>query len=83
MSNGVFKKSFLIGRLGQDPKKRITPGEHTAVNISLATTEYYKDQGGIKQERTEWHHVTFWNRLGEIMNSTAGKEANCMLKVRY
>jgi len=70
---GYLNKVLLIGRLGQDPEKRITPSGHTVVNISLATTEYFKDQGGNKQERTEWHRVVLWNRLAEIVEQYCQK----------
>ncbi|NQU65953.1 MAG: single-stranded DNA-binding protein, partial [SAR324 cluster bacterium] len=70
---GYLNKVLLIGRLGQDPEKRITPSGHTVVNISLATTEYFKDQGGNKQEKTEWHRVVFWNRLAEIVEQYCKK----------
>lgn len=70
---GYLNKVLLIGRLGQDPEKRITPSGHTVVNISLATTEYFKDQGGNKQERTEWHRVVFWNRQAELIEQYCRK----------
>jgi len=70
---GYLNKVLLIGRLGQDPEKRITPSGHTVVNISLATTEYFKDQGGNKQERTEWHRVVFWDRQAELIEQYCRK----------
>ena len=70
---GYLNKVLLIGRLGQDPEKRITPSGHTVVNISMATTDYFKDQGGNKQERTEWHRVVLWNRLAEIVEQYCNK----------
>ncbi len=70
---GYLNKVLLIGRLGQDPEKRITPSGHTVVNISLATTEYFKDQSGNKQERTEWHRVVFWNRQAELIEQYCKK----------
>jgi len=70
---GYLNKVLLIGRLGQDPEKRITPSGHTVVNISLATTEYFKDQGGNKQERTEWHRVVFWNKQAELIEQYCKK----------
>ena len=70
---GYLNKVLLIGRLGQDPEKRITPSGHTVVNVSIATTEYFKDQGGNKQERTEWHRVVFWNRQAELVEQYCKK----------
>lgn len=70
---GYLNKVLLIGRLGQDPEKRITPAGHSVINISLATTEYFKDQSGSRQERTEWHKVVFWNRQAEIIEQFCKK----------
>ena len=70
---GYLNKVMLIGRLGQDPEKRITPAGHSVVNISLATTEFFKDKSGNKQEKTEWHRVIFWNRLAEIVEQFCKK----------
>jgi len=70
---GYLNKVILIGRLGQEPEKKITPSGHTVVNISLATTEYFKDPAGQKQEKTEWHRIVLWNRLGEIVEQYCKK----------
>jgi len=66
MARGI-NKVILVGNLGQDPEVRYTPGGHAVANISVATSEVWKDkQSGEQQERTEWHRVVFFNRLGEI-----------------
>jgi single-strand DNA-binding protein len=70
---GYLNKVILIGRLGQDPEKRITPSGHSVVNISLATTEYFKSKDGNKQERTEWHRIVLWNHLGDIIEQYCKK----------
>ena len=70
---GYLNKVLLIGRMGQDPEKRITPAGHSVLNISIATTEYFKDQSGNKKERTEWHKVVFWNRQAEIVEQYCRK----------
>ncbi len=70
---GYLNKVLLIGRMGQDPEKRITPAGHSVVNISLATTEYFKDKSGNKQEKTEWHRVVFWNRQAELIEQYCRK----------
>lgn len=70
---GNLNKVLLIGRIGQEPEKRITPTGQSVVNISLATTEYFKDKSGNKQERTEWHRVALWNRLAEIVEQYCRK----------
>jgi len=66
MARGV-NKVILIGNLGNDPEVRYMPSGSAVTNISLATTDYWKDkESGEQQERTEWHRVVFFNRLAEI-----------------
>lgn len=66
MSNGI-NKVILIGNLGQDPETRYMPSGGAVTNISIATSETWKDkQTGQPQERTEWHRVVIFNRLAEI-----------------
>ncbi len=66
MARGV-NKVILIGNLGQDPEVRYMPSGSAVTNISVATSEYWKDKtSGEQQERTEWHRVVFFNRLAEI-----------------
>ncbi len=66
MARGV-NKIILIGNIGNDPEVRYTPNGNAVTNVSLATSEAWKDkQTGEQQERTEWHRVVFFNRLGEI-----------------
>lgn len=65
-SRGV-NKVILVGNLGQDPETRFLPSGGAVTNVTLATSETWKDkQSGQQQERTEWHRVVFFNRLGEI-----------------
>lgn len=59
-------KVILIGNLGKDPEVRYMPNGDAVTNITLATTETWKDKGGDKQEKTEWHRVTFYRKLAEI-----------------
>ncbi len=60
-------KVILVGRLGKDPEVRYTPSGAAVANFSLATSEEWKDKNtGEKQERTEWHRIVAWRRLGEI-----------------
>ncbi|MBL7252313.1 single-stranded DNA-binding protein [Alloalcanivorax sp. C16-2] len=66
MARGV-NKVILIGNLGADPETRFMPSGGAVTNVRLATTESWKDrQSGQQQERTEWHRVVFFNKLGEI-----------------
>src|SRR5207247_9448767 len=60
-------KVILVGNLGRDPETRYNPEGGAITNISVATTETWKDKAsGEKQERTEWHRVVFFSRLAEI-----------------
>ncbi len=59
-------KVILVGNLGQDPDCRFMTSGEAVTNVSLATTENWKDKDGQKQERTEWHHLVFYKRLAEV-----------------
>src|SRR5476649_1309958 len=66
-SRGV-NKVILVGNLGADPEVRYMPSGGAVANITIATSESWKDkQTGEPQERTEWHKVVFFNRLAEIV----------------
>jgi len=62
-----INKVILVGRLGRDPEVRYTPNGVPVANFSIATSEEWKDKDtGEKRERTEWHRIEAWRRLGEI-----------------
>lgn len=62
-----LNKVQLIGRLGQDPEIRYTQASNAVANLSLATSETWKDKNtGEKQERTEWHRVVLFGKIAEI-----------------
>lgn len=66
MARGI-NKVILIGNLGQDPEVKYMPSGNAVTNLTLATSDTWKDkQTGQPQERTEWHRVVFFNRLAEI-----------------
>jgi single-strand DNA-binding protein len=66
MARGV-NKVILVGNLGADPETRSMPSGMTVTNIRIATSESWKDKSsGAQQERTEWHSVALFGRLGEI-----------------
>lgn len=67
-------KVILIGRLGQDPEVRHMPDGGAVANLSLATSEQWKDKNtGEKREKTEWHRVVFFKRLAEIVGEYCNK----------
>ena len=61
-----LNKVILIGNLGKDPETRYMSNGDAVTNITLATTDTWKDKNGEKQEKTEWHRVTFYRKLAEI-----------------
>ncbi|HKK45915.1 MAG TPA: single-stranded DNA-binding protein [Balneolaceae bacterium] len=61
-----LNKAMIIGRLGQDPDVRYTQSNTAVANLSIATSERYKDNMGEWKENTEWHRVVAWGRLAEI-----------------
>ncbi len=66
MARGI-NKVILVGNLGKDPEVRYMPNGNAVANITLATSESWKDkQTGETQEKTEWHRVVLFRRLGEI-----------------
>ncbi|MFC3152088.1 single-stranded DNA-binding protein [Litoribrevibacter euphylliae] len=66
MARGI-NKVILVGNLGQDPETRYTANNSAVTNITIATSDSWTDkQSGQKQERTEWHRVVMFNKLGEI-----------------
>lgn len=62
----MINKVILVGRLGKDPEIRSTPGGQSVAKFTLATDERFTDREGNKQERTEWHNIVAWGKLGEI-----------------
>ena len=66
MARGI-NKVILVGNLGGDPETRYMPSGGAVTNVTLATSETWKDkQTGQQQERTEWHRIVLFNKLGEI-----------------
>ena len=59
-------KVILVGRLGKDPETRYMTSGEAVTNVTLATSENWKDKAGEKQEKTEWHNLVFYRRLAEV-----------------
>ena len=67
MASRGINKVIIVGNIGQDPEVRYMPSGGAVANVSVATSESWKDkQTGEQVDRTEWHRVVFFNRLGEI-----------------
>lgn len=83
MAKGSVNKVILIGNLGKDPEVRFTPNGLAVANITIATTETWKDKvSGENQERTEWHRVVFYNRLAEIVGEYLRKGSKVFIEGR-
>jgi single-strand DNA-binding protein len=69
-----INKAILIGRLGSDPETRYTPSGVAVSNFNIATSEEWKDKDtGEKKDRTEWHRIVAWNKLGELCGEYLSK----------
>lgn len=75
-------KAILIGNLGADPELRYTASGTAVAGFSIATTERYKDRNGESQERTEWHNIVCWGRLGELANEYLKKGRSVYIEGR-
>lgn len=63
---GTVNKVILLGRLGHDPELKYTPSGAAVTNFNIATNLVWKDQEGVKREKTEWHRIVVWRKLAEI-----------------
>lgn len=81
-SRGV-NKVILVGNLGQDPDVRYMANGNAVANVSLATSDSWKDKNtGEQQEKTEWHRVVFFNRLAEIVEQYVKKGSKLYVEGR-
>lgn len=79
MAKGV-NKVILVGNLGQDPEVKYMPNGNAVTNISIATSESWKDQSGQPQERTEWHRIVMFRKLAEIAGQYLRKGSQVYLE---
>jgi len=84
MARGI-NKVILVGNLGNDPDVKYTQSGMAVTRISLATTSVRKDRDGNSQERTEWHRVVFFGKLGEIAGEylRKGRQVYIEGSIRY
>jgi len=75
-------KVILLGNLGSDPEVRYTPSGKAVANFSLATSEKYTNKDGEKEEKTEWHRIVAWTRLGEICGEYLSKGSQVYIEGR-
>ena len=82
MARGI-NKAIIVGNLGRDPEVRYTANGNAIANITVATTESWKDkQSGERQEKTEWHRVVFFGRLAEIAGEYLKKGSQVYIEGR-
>ena len=78
-----INKVILVGNLGRDPEVRYTPDNNAITNISVATTDRFKDKHtGEQKDITEWHRVVFFNRLAEIAGEYLKKGSQVYIEGR-
>ncbi len=75
-------KVILVGNLGAHPEVRFTPSGQAVANFRIATSENWTDKTGQKQERTEWHRIVVWGKLGELCGEYLGKGRQCYVEGR-
>jgi single-strand DNA-binding protein len=73
---------YGIGNVGKDPELKYLPNGDTVANLSLATSEVWKDKDGNKQEKTQWHRLTFYRKLAEIVGEYVKKGSQLYVEGR-
>mgnify|MGYP001338820675 FL=1 len=82
MASGV-NKVILVGNLGQKPEMRYTKDQQPIANFSIATSESWKDKSsGDMMERTEWHNITFFGRIAEVVERYLDKGSKVYIEGR-
>ncbi len=77
-----LNKVMLIGNLGKDPEVRYTQGGDAVANITIATSEKWKDKAGEKQEKTEWHRIVLFGRKAEVAGEYLKKGSKAYIEGR-
>ena len=75
-------KVILVGNVGRDPETRYMPSGDAMVNLSLATTDQWKDKNGEKQEKTEWHRIVIFGKTAEIAGQYLRKGSQIYIEGR-
>ncbi len=82
MAQRSLNKVLLLGHLGRDPELRYTAAGKAVATFTVATSLQWKDQSGNDQEKTEWHRVVAWGRLGEICGEYLSKGKQVFIEGR-
>jgi single-strand DNA-binding protein len=78
--SGSFNKVIIIGNLGQDPDVRSMQSGDKVANLSVATSERWKDKDGNQQEKTEWHRVVIFGRTAEVAERFLRKGSKVLIE---
>jgi single-strand DNA-binding protein len=78
--SGSLNKVILVGNLGQDPDVRSMQNGDKVANLSIATSENWKDQSGQRQERTEWHRVVIFGKVAEVAERYLKKGSKVLIE---
>ena len=82
MAQRSLNKVLLLGNIGRDPEVRYTASGKAVATFTLATSQRWRDQDGNDQERTEWHRIVAWGRLGEICGEYLSKGKQIFIEGR-
>jgi len=83
MSSRGVNKVILVGNVGNEPEVRYMPNGNAVANLSIATSDSWKDKNtGDQQERTEWHRVVFFNKLAEVVEKYVKKGSKLYIEGR-
>ncbi len=82
MAGRSLNRVMLLGNVGRDPEVRYTASGRAVATFTLATSQRWRDQEGNDQERTEWHRIVAWGRLGEICGEYLGKGKQAFIEGR-
>jgi single-strand DNA-binding protein len=82
MAQRSLNKVLLLGNIGRDPEVRYTASGKAVATFTLATSQRWRDQDGNDQERTEWHRIVAWGRLGEICGEYLSKGKQVFIEGR-
>ena len=80
MAQRGVNKVMLLGNIGRDPEVRVSPNGNAIANLTLATSETWKDQQGERQERTEWHRIVMFGKTAEIARDYLRKGSKLYLE---
>jgi single-strand DNA-binding protein len=80
--SGSLNKVLLIGNLGRDPDRKVTPSGQALARFSVATTETWKNPQGEKQSKTEWHNIVVWGKQAETAEKFLRKGKQVLIEGR-